>query len=103
MTNHPHLTSDIAKVEIVDIPMPDEAAPPCEARNPMLWRLLKIADGYRAENDFHQAMAIYFEVAEKHPGTPEAFDAIERLLQIGNQYEEIGETHQAYGIYERLL
>ena len=48
-------------------------------------------------------MAIYFEVAEKHPGTPEAYDAIEHLFQIGNQYEEIGEPHQAYGIYERLL
>lgn len=71
--------------------------------NPLLGRLLKIADGYRAENALHQAMSIYFELAEKYPGTPEASDALERLLEIGDRYEQEGEVRQARSLYERML
>ena len=74
-----------------------------EAANPLLTRLLKIADGYRAEKALRQAIEIYFELAENHPATPAAQQAQKRLTEIGEQYERSGEFRQARGIYERLL
>jgi len=69
----------------------------------VLAHLLKMADGYLAARAVHQAMAIYFEVFEKHGGTQEAGRAHERLLEIADHYEKAGEFHQARSIYERML
>ncbi|MGB2938243.1 MAG: hypothetical protein WBD05_08625 [Phycisphaerae bacterium] len=69
----------------------------------VLAHLLKMADGYLAARAAHQAMAIYFEVFEKHGGTQEAGRAHERLLEIADHYEKAGEFHQARSIYERML
>ena len=69
----------------------------------VLAHLLKMADGYLAARATHQALAIYFEVFEKHGGTQEAGRAHERLLEIAGDYEKAGEFHQARSIYERML
>jgi acyl-CoA synthetase (AMP-forming)/AMP-acid ligase II len=69
----------------------------------VLAHLLKMADGYLAAHAVHQAMAIYFEVFEKHGGTQEAGQAHERLLEIADHCEKAGEFHQARSIYERML
>ncbi|HUY88111.1 MAG TPA: hypothetical protein VMV10_05225 [Pirellulales bacterium] len=66
-------------------------------------KLLNLADMYRAENSIHQAMSIYFELAEEHAGAPEAYDALERLLEIAKSHEDAGELRQARSLYERLL
>lgn len=80
-----------------------EAAPKLDERTPLLSKLLHIADMYRAEDSVHQAMSIYFELAEEHAGAPEAYDALERLLDIAKKYEDAGEIRQARSLYERLL
>ncbi len=72
-------------------------------RTPMLSKLLSIGDIFRAENSIRQAISIYFDLADKHSGTPEAYDALERLLDIAAQYEDAGEIRQALSLYERLL
>ncbi len=74
-----------------------------EAVNPLLTRLLKIADGYHAENAPRQAIEIYFELVENYPSTLEAKQAQRRLTEIGEQYEQSGEFRQARSLYERLL
>lgn len=74
-----------------------------EPANPLLTRLLKIADGYRAENALRQAIEIYFELVEHYPSTPEAREAWQRLTKIGEQYERSGEFRQARSLYQRLL
>lgn len=71
--------------------------------SPLLSRLLKIADGYRAEYAHRQAMEMYFELVENHPHTPEGQRARETLLEIGECYERNGEFRQARSLYERLL
>ena len=83
----------------------DEATAQNETHSPtlLLTKLLQMADRYRAENSLRQAMSIYFELAEDHAGAPEAYDALERLLEIAMQYENGGEMHQARSLYERLL
>lgn len=104
MNDHPNNSNGSVVV------LPDEPPAALDAAllettlpNPLLGRLLKIADGYRAENALHQATSIYFELAENHPGTPEATDAVERLLEIGERYEQEGEVRQARSLYERML
>ena len=82
---------------------PAAAAVQPEAVNPLLTRLLKIADSYLRENAFRQAIEIYFELVEKHPNTPEAEQARQRLAEIGEYYERWGEFRQARSLYERLL
>lgn len=74
-----------------------------EPPSPLLTKLLSIADMYRAEKSIHQAMSIYFELAEDHAGTPEAYEALERLLDVAKKYEDAGEIRQARSLYERLL
>ena len=78
-------------------------SPAFESHSPLLTKLLKIADMYRADESIHQAMSIYFELAEEHAGTPEAYEALERLLDIAKNYEDAGEIRQARSLYERLL
>ena len=79
------------------------SAGPSRTPSGVLAHLLKMADGYLAAHATHQAMAIYFEVFEKHGGTQEAGRAHERLLEIADDYEKAGEFHQARSIYERML
>ncbi len=83
--------------EAADLPVRSSA----EAR--LLRRLLKMADGYRASHALRQAVEMYFQLAERHPDTPEASQARDRLFEIGEGYERAGELRQARGIYERLL
>jgi hypothetical protein len=84
-----------------DAPQPETRK--LDSRTPMLSKLLSIGDIFRAENSIRQAISIYFDLAEKHSGTPEAYDALERLLDIAAQYEDAGEIRQALSLYERLL
>jgi len=79
------------------------SAGPSRTQSRVLAHLLKMADGYLAARAVHQAMAIYFEVFEKHGGAQEAGRAHERLLEIAGDYEKAGEFHQARSIYGRML
>ena len=74
-----------------------------ESDNHLLWHLLKIADGYRADGSIRQAREIYFMLAEEHGDSPEAEQARGRLMEIAEAFEQAGELRQARGIYERLL
>lgn len=84
---------------------PDEQVAPSEKHSPtpLLTKLLQIADRFRAEDSPREAIAMYFDLAEGHPGTPEAYDALERLLEIASRYENSGDIRQARSMYERLL
>jgi hypothetical protein len=79
------------------------ARPQTGTGNPLLSRLLKIAEGYCKEKAIRQAVEIYFEMVETQSHTPEALVAREELLRIGEQYERNGEFRQARSLYERLL
>jgi hypothetical protein len=46
---------------------------------------------------------MYFELVRVHPGTPQADQAEERLLEVARAFELAGELRQARGIYEQLL
>lgn len=96
----------------VTLPPPPTAqlgpeAPPAPARpdhgRVLLARLLKMADGYRAANQVHQAIEMYFHLLERYPDAPEAAQAEERLIAIGDRLERGGELRQARSLFERLL
>ena len=101
-------TSNNVEESVVTVLSPVPPAPAVmpgqpESVNPLLTHLLRIADGYRAENALRQAIEIYFELVENHPDTPEATQANQRLTEIGEQYERSGEFRQARSLYKRLL
>ena len=98
-------SNDESVVTVLDLAPSAPAAVPVqpEAANPLLTHLLRIADGYRAENALRQAIEIYFELVENHPHMPEAQQARHRLTEIGEQYERSGEFRQARSLYQRLL
>lgn len=104
MNDNPN-NSNGSVVLLPDEPPAAQEAAPFETTpsNPLLGRLLKIADGYRAENALYQATSIYFELAENYPGTPAAYDGLERLLEIAERYEQEGKVRQARSLYERML
>jgi len=81
------------------------ATAPEQAGNgsPVLERMFRMAERYRAEGLSRQAAEIYFTLLERHGGAPQAPSALGRLLEIAQEYENAGERHQARGIYERLL
>lgn len=93
-------------VETRSIPSSTVLKPPActpESDRRLLARLLHMAELYRSEKALRQAVEIFFELAEHHDDTPEAAEARQQLLEIGDLYEKSGEFRQARGIYERLL
>jgi len=69
----------------------------------LLERLLAMAQRYRSEGNFREAMGLYWELAEDHPGTPEADAASATLLDLAANYERNAAPHMARSIYKRLL
>ncbi len=93
-------------VEVMPPPVVVEApSPQCPAgqRPLILGRLLQMADGYRAQRAFKQALAMYFRLVDEHGESREGQQACERLLEIAAEYEAGGQLRQARSIYERLL
>jgi hypothetical protein len=83
---------------------PAEAAPPAvSAVNPLLTRLLAIADGYRTAGNFRQAIGVCLTLIDGHPDSSEARQARAMLLEVGAWYERHGDFRQARSLYERLL
>jgi hypothetical protein len=80
-------------------------APALQPRAPtaLLVKLLKMADGYAKTGAKHLAKDLYFAIIDRHGETPEADRARLRLMEIAQQHEKAGETHQARALYERLL
>jgi tetratricopeptide (TPR) repeat protein len=69
----------------------------------LLERLLAMAQHCRNEGNLNQAMEMYWELAEDHPGTAEAKKAKSILLDMAANYERDDTPHMARSIYERLL
>ncbi|MEI6226516.1 MAG: hypothetical protein WCS72_17355 [Deltaproteobacteria bacterium] len=90
---------DVVQVTITPPPAPPPAAPP----NPVLARLLRMADGYRRSGQPYQAIEMYFELVDDHGETPQGIQAREHLMAVCEQYEQEGKMRQARALYERLL
>ena len=73
------------------------------ANHMLLERLLAMAQRYRGEGKLRQAMELYWELAEDHPGNTEADAASAMLLELAASYERNEAPHMARSIYERLL
>ena len=70
---------------------------------PLLSQLLEMADEYRRNELPHQAMEIYYELAERNADSFEGQEARCRLMEMAEEYERIDMPHEARSIYERLL
>jgi hypothetical protein len=83
----------------------DESTPASRPRAPtaLLVKLLEMADGYAKTGAKHLALDLYFAIIDRYSEAPEADRARQRLMEIAQQYERAGETHQARSLYERLL
>lgn len=81
-------------------PASEEARPVNQA---VLERLLVMANAYRSEGLYRQAMELYWELAEDYPGTLQSDSAQAVLLEFALSYEGSGARHMARSIYERLL
>ena len=90
---------DVVQVTITNPPAPAPVAPP----NPVLARLLRMADGYRRSGQPYQAIEMYFELVDDHGETPQGIQAREHLMAVCEQYEQEGKMRQARALYERLL
>lgn len=81
-----------------------EVADECDlAEGRILDGLLRMADLYRSNGSLRQAIEMYFSLVHKYTGTPQAADAVLRLLDVARGYEDAGELRQARGLYEHLL
>ena len=70
---------------------------------PLLSQLLEMADAYRLNESPHQAIEIYYELAERNADTFEGQEARCRLMEMAEEFERIDMPHEARTIYERLL
>ncbi len=73
------------------------------ANQVLLKLLLAMAQRYRSEGKLREAMELYWELAEDHPGTAAADAAKAVLLELAASYERNDAPHMARSIYERLL
>lgn len=76
---------------------------PPTPRSRVLPRLLAMADSYLRADSLRQALEMYFDLRDSHPGTPEADLAEERILEVARRHEDAGELHNARAIYEQLV
>jgi Flp pilus assembly protein TadD len=93
-------------ISLTDRPAAAPAEPTASAvspANPLLARLLAIADGYRTAGNFRQAIEVFLTLIDDHPDSSEARQARAMLLEIGAWYERHGDFRQARSLYERLL
>lgn len=88
------IESAVALVEVVEAP---------RSRSRVLDGLLRMADTYRVNGAMHQALELYFSLIGEHEGSPQAEEAVDRVLDIAARYEQAGELRQARSIYEQLL
>ncbi len=70
---------------------------------PLLSDLLKLADDYRRDGSPHQAIELYFELAEQNADSIEGQESRCRLSEMAKGYEQNDMPHEARSIYERLL
>ena len=73
------------------------------ANQALLGRLLAMAQRYRGEGNLREAMELFWELAENHPGTAEADAAGATLLELAASYERNAAPHMARSMYERLM
>jgi len=98
------LEEEITVVEVTVTPAPPPPpAPAVEPPNPVLARLLRMADGYRRAGAPNQAIEMYFELVEQHGDSPEGRKAHAGLMELCDEYERAGKLRQARALYERLL
>jgi hypothetical protein len=69
----------------------------------VLAKLLEMANQYRREGAWSQAMDLYWTLAEDHQGTPQSALARTALVEIATAYEQEGQRRRARFIYTRLL
>jgi hypothetical protein len=69
----------------------------------ILAKLLEMANQYRREGAWSQAMDLYWILAEDHQGTPQSALARTALVEIATAYEQEGQRRRARFIYTRLL
>jgi len=70
---------------------------------PLLSNLLQMANDYRGNGSPHQAIEMYYELAERNADSIEGQEARCRLMELAEEYEQQGMPHEARSIYERLL
>jgi len=73
------------------------------ASNPLLAKLLAMAQRAQREGNSRQATEMYWDMIDKHPGTAEAATSRNELLAIAEGHERAGNVHMARGMYERLM
>lgn len=83
--------------------VPVKPASSAGANQVLFGRLLAMAQRYRNEGKLQEAMDLYWELVEDHPGIAEAGAANAVLLDLAANYERDEAPHMARSIYERLL
>ena len=88
----------------VSLPSTQSAdSPKPSAEQAILNRFVAMAQAYRVEGSMFSAMELFWRLVEDYPGTTQAEESKNTLLEIAMQYERDGLRHPAYAIYERLL
>ena len=64
--------------------------------------MMRTAKTHEERGNVHQAIYDYFNIIDREPETEEAKEAYQRILKIGNDYEEDGQLYTAKHLYMRI-
>ncbi len=64
--------------------------------------MLRTAKTHEERGNLHQAIYDYFNIIDREPETEEAKEAYQRILKIGQDYEEDGQLYTAKHLYMRI-
>jgi tetratricopeptide (TPR) repeat protein len=64
--------------------------------------LLRAAQTWEAEGKVHTAIDGYSRLLKRHPGSIEGREAFDRLLAIGQGFEENGHFHEALSLFDKI-
>jgi tetratricopeptide (TPR) repeat protein len=92
--------ADAARAELLALA---EGYASAVASQTLLERLLFMAQQYRKEGNFRQAIELLWTLVEGHLKTPQGAAAKAELLSLADEYESNDDRHMARSIYERLM
>lgn len=64
--------------------------------------LLRLAIAWHTQGQINQALSLYTKLLDRHPGSPEANEAVARILEQARAYEEQGRYQLALDLYQKM-
>jgi hypothetical protein len=95
--------SETTTIESTTRPVERREELPDALQDFVLARLLRMANDLQKAGETRHAMFLFSKLRKDYPGSLEAEQASEHLIEVAEHFEREGDARQAQSVYEELL